>query len=515
MQIITRYFFWIILILVLAQSKHLHAQEQEAVENSEQAASYLDSRTSALDKYLKRSEGIQQRLLRRLKRKEAKMMKKLAAKDSVLFQRYQELPVTYDSIATLSKDTVALQQKAGRRNAAMDSLKGIQQFIQKQNSKLNAAGNLTGTSLPGGDYTSKITELQSRLNAEQQVKDLIQQRSSALEQLTGGKNIAGLQSIQKDIYYAREKMKAWKTLADDPDAAEEKAMEYLQGVAGFDSYLNTNKNAFGGLGNNASASDLQSMGYQTKGQVNKMLQDKFGNNLQAVQQSMGEQVQQFSEKLNGVTDKVKEAKNAVQEGKQSVAEVKAAKDKLKHIEKPEFTKNPERGKPFWQRLETQYNFQTTRATPDGLRPAMMELGASVAFKHTPKLSYGIGLGTSIGLGQDWQHLRLSYEGVSARVYADWLLLYGFSAQAGYERIFRPGNRPYLEENSANNDPQPQRDDNALKQAFGGQQQAAYIGIMKRYRINSKWSGTFLAGYNLLWQESNLRTPFMIRFGWGK
>jgi hypothetical protein len=489
--------------------------QQEAAENSEQAATYLDSRTSALDKYLSRSEGIQQRLLRRLKRKEAKLMKKLAAKDSVLFQRYQELPLTYDSIATLSKDTVAQQKKTGRRNATIDSLKGIQQFIQKQSSKLNATGNLAGTNLPGGDHASKLNELQSRLNAEQQVKDLIQQRSNALEQLTGRKNIAGLKSIQKDVYYAREKMKAWKELADDPDEAEEKAMEYLQGVEGFDSYINTNKSAFGGLGNNASASDLQNMGYQTKGQVNKMLQEKFGNNLQAVQQSMGEQVQQFSEKLNGVTDKVKEAKNAVTEAKQRVAEAKAAKDKLKHIEKPTFTKNPERGKPFWQRLETQYNFQTTRAIPDGLRPAMVELGASVAFKHTPKLSYGIGLAASAGLGQDWQHIRLSYEGLSARVYADWLLLYGFSAQAGYERIFRPGNRLYLQENTPTNNPQPQRDDNALKQAFSGQQQSAYVGIMKRYRINSKWSGTFLVGYNLLWQENDLRTPFMIRFGWKK
>jgi hypothetical protein len=491
----------------------LHAQENEAVENSEQAASYLDSRTSALDKYLKRSEGIQQRLLRRLKKKEAKMLKKLGARDSVLFQRYQELPITFDSIADLSKDTEALQKKTGKSNGTIDTLKGIQQFIQKQNSKLNAAGKLSSTNLPGGDYTSKITELQSRLNAEQQVRDLIQQRSNALEQLTGGKNIAGLQNIQKDVYYAREKIKAWKTLADDPDEAEEKAMEYLQGVEGFDSYLNTNKNAFGGLGNNASASDLQNMGYQTKGQVNKMLQEKFGNNLQAVQQSMGEQVQQFSEKLNGVTDKVKEARNAVSEARQSVAEAKVARDKLKHIEKPTFTKNPERGKPFWQRLETGYNFQTTRATSDGQRPAMVELGASLAFKHTPKLSYGIGLASSIGLGQDWQHIRLSYEGVSARVYADWLLLYGFSAQASYERIFRPVNRLYLEENIPTHDPKPGQNFNVLKQAFGGQQQAAYIGIMKRYRINSNWSGTFLVGYNVLWKENNIRSPFMIRLGW--
>ncbi len=501
------------LLLFLFGNKDLYAQE--TTENTIQAISYLDSKTSSLDKYLKRSERIQQKLLRRLKKKEARIQQQLAAKDSTLYRQYLNMPLTYDSIAALSQDTTTLNRGAGKRNTTIDSLKGIQAFIQKQSGKLNAAAGATGKDLPGADYTAKLAALQSKLNAEQQVKDLIQQRSQALEQLAGGKNIAGLQSIQKEVYYAKEKMKAWRELADDPDKAEEQAMEYLQGVEGFDNYLNPNKNAFGGLGNNATAADLERMGYQTKGQMGKMLQDKFGSNLAAVQQSMGEQVQQFSEKLNEVTGKVKEGKAALNEAKQGLNEAKAAKEKIKHIEKPSFKKNPERGKPFWQRLETQYSFQTTRATPDGLRPAMLELGASVAFKHTPRLSYGIGLATSIGLGQNWQTIKLSYEGISARAYADWLLLYGFSAQLGYEQIFRPGNRPYLKEQIDPDNPQPQQSDNALKAAFGGQQQVAYAGIMKRYRINSTWSGTFLAGYNFLWQQSNLRSPFMIRFGWGK
>lgn len=476
---------------------------------------YIDSRASALDKYLDRSQRIQQKLLRRLRKQEARFSKQLAGKDSTLYLQYQNMPLTYDSIAALSADTAVLNRRAGKRNATIDSLKGIQTFIQKQSGKLNHVAGLAGKEIPGSDYTGKIAALQSKLNAEQQIKDLIQQRSNALEQLAGGKNIAGLQNIQKKVYYAKEKMKAWRELADDPDETEEKAMEYLQGVEGFDNYLNTNKNSFGGLGNNATAADLQRLGYQTKGQMSKMLQDKFGNNLQAVQQSMGEQVQQFSEKLNGVTDKLKEAKNATQEAKRSLAEAKAAKDKIKHLEAPSFAKNPECGKPFWQRLETQYNFQTTRTTTNGLRPAMLELGASVAFKHTPKLSYGLGIATSIGLGQNWQNIKLSYEGISARAYADWILLYGFSAQVGYEQIFRPFNRPYLEDQVTPGNPQPQQSDNVLKTAFGGQQHSAYVGIMKRYRINSKWSGTFLAGYNFLWQQSDLRTPFLFRIGWGK
>ncbi len=512
MMLQLRYFCFLFLLLVTGS---ISAYAQDATEGIEHATTYLDHRTAALDKYLLRSDRIQQRLLRRLQKKEKRMLARLAAKDSVAYQQYiNSRSVSFDSIAVLSKDTSSLARLGNRRNATIDSLKGIGQFIQQQGGRLQGAGIPGGQALPGSEYAGKITELQGKLNAEQQVKDLIRQRTQSLEQMAKGAGIPGLTGIQKEVYYAQEKMKAWRELADDPDAAEEKAMEYLQGIEGFDEHLNNNKGAFGGAGNNATAESLQSMGFQTKGQVGKMLQEKFGNNLQAVQQSMGAQVQQFSNQLGKVTDKVKEAGNLAQDARQGLQEAKATKDKLKHIEKPAFHKNPERGKPFWQRLETQYNFQTTRATPDGLRPAMVELGAGVAFKHTPSLSYGIGIAASIGLGQDWQHIRLSYEGITARVYADWKLLYGFSVQAGYERALRPAGRAYLEENS--NDPQSAASSgNALKQAFGGQQEAAYLGIMKRYRISNKWSGTFMAGYNFLWQQSNLRTPFMIRLGWGK
>lgn len=476
-----------------------------------QASSYLDHRTAVLEKYLKRSDRIQQCLLHRLQRKEKRMLEKLAAKDSVAYKQYLHRTLGFDSIAVLSKDTTALGRMAKRRNATIDSLKGIQQFMHNQGNKLAALEGISGQALPGGDYSGKIAELQGKLNAEQQVKDLIRGRTQDLEQMAASAGIPGLQGIQKDVYYAQEKMKAWRGLADDPDAAEEKAMEYLQGIEGFESYIGNNKN---GLGSGLSAADLQNMGYQTKGNVQQILSERFGN-LQVVQQAMQGQIKDFSNQLGKITDKVKEAGNLAEEARQGLQEAKATKDKLKHIEKPAFHKNPERGKPFWQRLEPQYNFQTTRATPDGLRPAMVELGAGVAFKHTPILSYGIGIATSIGLGQDWQHIRLSYEGISTRVYADWKLLYGFSLQAGYERAFRPQNRAYLQDNNTTPQQPSTSTGNGLKAAFGGEQEAAYLGIMKRYRIGSKWNGTFMAGYNFLWQQSNLRTPFMLRLGWAK
>jgi hypothetical protein len=507
----------IISLLLLLAFAAGRAVAQETEDNITNATTYLESRTSALDKYLGHSDKIQQRLLKRLKRKEAKMLKQLAAKDSVLYKQYVNQGISYDSIATLSKDSTYQQQHI-TKNGIIDSLKGVQSFVQKQSGKLNSlsgAADKAGIETP---YSKELGALQQKLNTQQSIDNLIGQRTAALESLGGKANISGLQDIQKKVYYAKEKIKAWKELADEPDDAEEKALEYLQGTEGFAESLNSNNSgAFGGLGNSATAEDLQRMGFQTKSQVNNMLQEKLGNSLGAVQKQMAGQVKDFSEKLDPITGKIKEAKAGINDAKQTLNEANQAKNNLKNLEKPAFKKNPERGKPFWQRLEPQYNFQTTRATPDGLRPAMLELGAGVAFKHSPKLSYGIGIALSTGLGRNWQNIKLSYEGISARAFADWKLIYGFSAQAGYERIFRPANRPYLPEVQTNptNPSNPDANNNIFKEAFGGQQQAAYIGIMKRYRINSNWNGTFLAGYNFLWQQEGLRSPWMLRFGWGK
>ncbi|WP_162903366.1 hypothetical protein [Taibaiella koreensis] len=502
-------------ILALLICAPLRSIAQEAEESVTAATTYLDGRTQDLQQYLNRSGKIRERLLKRLRRQEEKMARRLAAKDSALYRQYMSQKLSYDSIAHLSHDTTALAKLSQKKNKVIDSLRGVQQFLQKQSGKLGAASSLAGKAGVDLPYTDKLNQLQQQLNGQQQLDELIRQRTSSLQQLAQGQNIGGLAQLQKNVYYAQEKMKSWKALADDPDEAEEKAMEYLQGTEGFSDYLNTGDKAFGGLGNNATAADLQRMGFQTKDQVNSMLQEKLGSSLGAVQQQMGQQLQDYTGKLDGIKGKLGEVKSSVDEARQGLQEARQAKDKLKHIEKPAFKKNPERGKPFWQRLETQYNFQTSRAGTDGLRPAMLELGVAVAFKHTPRLSYGLGLGLSTGLGQNWQNIHLSYEGISARAFAGWKWIYGFSFQAGYERSFRPGNRAYLPEQQTTPQAGNTNNDNVLKEAFGGQQQAAYIGVMKRYRINSRWSGTLLAGYNFLWQHEGLRSPWMLRFGWGK
>ena len=100
-----------------------------------------------------------------------------------------------------------------------------------------------------------------------------------------------------------------------------------------------------------------------------------------------------------------------------------------------------RGLPFWKRVEKGYNFQTSRATPDGKRPAILELAGTAGFKHTPQLTYGLGLSASIGLGQNWSNIRLSYEGISIRSFATYELFWGIAGYVGYETVFQIGIEP--------------------------------------------------------------------------
>ena len=501
--------------LLLLADKDVRAQEAE--QSIEYAEKYLDSRAADLTKYLRRSGKIQQRLLRRLQRKEDKIARKLAAKDSTLYKQYIGQRLSYDSIARLQQDTTSLRQRfAGKKNALVDSLRNVQSFISKQSGKLGSATALAGKTGADIPYTGGLNKLQQQLNAQQGISELIKQRTGNLEQLAGSHSISGLQNIQKQVYYAQEKIRAFKKLADDPDEADEEALEYLQGTPGFREAFSSNSEAFGGLGNNATAEDLQKLGFQTKQSVNKMLTDKLASNLGAVQEQMSKQVQDYTAKLGDIGGKINEAKQGINEARQTVAEARQTKSHLKRIERPTFKKNPERAKPFLHRLEPAYNFSSSRAATDGLRPAMLELAASVALKHSPRLSYGLGISLSAGLGQNWQNISFTYEGISARAFADWKALYGFSLQAGYERIFRPGNRPYLNYLSNGSDPSnPAAKGNLFKDMFGGQQQAAYIGIMKRYRLNNKYNGTIMAGYNFLWKQEDIRSPWILRFGYSK
>ncbi len=480
-----------LLALLPAGGACLNAQPLSG-EDSLQALSYLDSRLSSLDRYLDRSERIQQRLLHKLQKKEQRMLQKLSHRDTVAYRHYIDNPLSYDSIARMAGDSSVLRKAALRTNTLTDSLKRLQHFIS------GARIPLGQTTARAPDYTERLAAMQQKLNVQQQLKDALQQKGRQLESWAGTKNIAGVKEIQKKVYYAGEQLKTWRQLADEPDAAEEKALEYLQGLSGFEKALAA-PSPYAGM---TTEEDLQKAGYQTRKMTEDMLRSKMGNQAAAWQQKMGGQVGQYQRQLN---DKLGKVNEAVGKGKAQLEEIKEARAAVNNLKETGFRKNPQRAKPFLLRWQTQYNLQFLRASADGLRPAMAEIGASLSYKHNDWLSAGLGIALPVGLGKGWQQLKLSYEGISFRSFIEGQWGYGIALQGGYERMFVPAGRPYIRGDGSPGEPQ----------LYSAQPQTAYIGIKKAYRITKKWQGSLLIAYNFLAAEGYHRSPFLLRMGWEK
>ncbi|MCS4165186.1 hypothetical protein [Sphingobacterium sp. BIGb0116] len=451
--------------------------------------------------YQQEASRAQQRMLRKLQRQEFRLAAKLQRSDSILYVQYQKLnAANFDSIRKTAMDTALLNKMAGMQPVkALDSLKKIQSFIQQK-----IPGG-TGLSLPGMD------KLNSQLNAQEYLKGQLKKRSDALNRLLAQSAFASkLGRLNKAYGYGTQQAQYWKKIVQDPDATEEKALDLLQGIEGFNEMLS--RSSLPGMSSgNLSEQDLKQMCYQTKSSVNAALEQQFGNQLQQVQQQAAQQVQDYSKQLGleKQAAKVMQAAQAVNEAKNTIRDTK---DKIKQsrqgLRNPMADlKNPMRGIPFWQRWEYQYNLQTQRASPNGQKPVMLQAGLNAAYRHSPRISIGIGLDASLGLGRDWQHLKLSYEGLTGRVFLDGQLIWGISLQGGYEKSLKPLNRPYVQ--------LQERYGNAsnVRTAMGLLQDAVYIGLMKTYRINRNQQGTFLIGYNFLNDKTGINSPWIIRLGY--
>ena len=481
----------LVLLTLLINPFCINAQEENSTVVTH-GNRYISLKVKSIDKYNSRIEHQQKHLLNKLKRKETHFAHKLKNSDSLAYARYKlQSSPSYDSISKLSKSDTGITAASfsKQKNTSVDSLRGVQSFVQSKSGLSTNAPQAQGTN-------SDLNSLQGKMNFHNYINQLITQRTNNLKNLAGSEsNVPGLKGIEKQVFYGKSKMSVYKEMEEDPTKAEDKAMEYLQGTSSFDKYM---KNAIQGeagsmqalAADGAGASELESMGYQTKRQMQKNLQQQFGNNLGAVALQMSSQVNDFQKNVTGVTDNIKESKQSL--------------TSIKHIDKPSFSVNPMRGLPFWKRIEKQYNWQTTRASTNGKQPAIIEPSAMFGFKHTPKLTYGIGAATDIGLGQSWQNIHLSFQGIGLRSFVSWEWQYGLGAYAGYERMY---NKFVFTKKV-----QTQSADVPINaHSTTSYNESVLLGVTKKYCINNKYNGQIQLLYDIWWQEKGLRSPIILRF----
>jgi hypothetical protein len=472
----------ILLLLLVSALPVGYATAQQAAEPEEVTAAngLLHSRIVDLDHYANRVRCQQDRLLRRLARKEARLLRRLRHTDSVAATRLAASPASFDSLRRRSRD--GLIKGRGRADAAVDSLCRIASFTQRN---FAPPGATLSTGIPG---TEKLGSLDDALSVR---SELSSQISARLQTLKGSaKSMPGIMGLEKQVFYTGSRIKAWRQVADNPSKLEAKALETLQGTEGFSEAFSTavasGRSASvldAGNGSavptgSASAADLEKLGFQTKRQLQTSLQQQFGPNLSTVQRQLGGQVADYQKTLKEV--------------KGGMRDVRSASDALRGASKPSFRINPMRGLPFVQRLEKGYVFQGTRAS--GSHPARLDISGQLAFRHTPSLSHGLATTASVGLGQDWNSIQLSLQAVGGRAFSQWTGKYGFGAYAEYELI-------------RNLDP-------ALNQEPPGHlaeiQKGFHLGLFKYYQFSGRLKGSLQLLFNPAWREENRQSPIIFR-----
>lgn len=456
-----------------------------------QANKLVKKKLAKLVRYEKRETNQTRKLVNRLAKKEHKLLKQCKSTDSLSLKQLTQT-VGFDSIKQMMNNTASakfVKKSKNKFDKSIDSLKKVSALATNTLSK--ASTILEKVGIKGGSM-NEINSLESKLDYNQYVQELIQGRTNNWMQVGGKvKGLDGLKGISKQYYYYNQKLKGYKEIANDPSKIEEMALGYLQGIQGFNEAMQTpslsqSGSVSQGMQSAHSEADLQKMGYQTKSQVRAHMNKQF--NLKKP-----EEMEKLNSKLGEARKQVSDYSN----------QISSTKNQIKNLG---FKPNPMRGKPFVDRLEKSFTWQVLR--PQGLNPATFEANGLLGFKHTGSLTYGLIGGLEIGLGRDWQHIKLFFEGLRLGANIDWKWIWGISGQAGLERLYKKYSQTTM---ITTNEGTPSSLVNETKYY----RDIAYTGIQKTYKINSKYSGTMLLAYDWLWKQGNAKSPIIWRVGWKK
>jgi hypothetical protein len=389
--------------------------------------------TRFFDKVNNKTAGLEARLerqtikyLQRLSKKEQKLKRKLARRDSAaaanLFgnseQQYTQL------IQQVSEPTASPGRPTGQYLPYMDSLSTSLNFLKQNNEVINGTKKVKDK-IAGS--LGQLKELQSKLQQSEQIKAFIRQRKQQIKETLSRytKLPKGLTNefndFNKDIYYYSQQISEYRELLNTPDQLTKRALTLLNRLDAFHRFMSEHSELAGLFGVPANYGSAQSLaGLQTRAQVQQLIQTQLssaGPNLPTgqagAQQILQQNIQAAQTQLNQLKDKI--SKLGSNGG---------------DIDMPDFKPNNQKTKSFLKRLEYGTNLQTTKS--NYFFPTTSDLALSAGYKLNDKSTIGIGASYKVGWGKDIRHINITYEGIGLRSYADVKLKGSFYASGGFE-----------------------------------------------------------------------------------
>jgi hypothetical protein len=378
----------------------------------------ISGKTADLQQQLNRQTA---NYLRRMARQEEKLKARLYKQDSVKAAALYPRDPQQQYAAMLQKfrqDSARVFTSMGPEYLPrLDSLQGALAFLTKNPSLVNANPALQAK-MQGA--LAQLQQLQAKLQAADVIKQYLQNRKAQIQQalssythLPSGITNA-FQGYKQQAYYYSDQVREYRAMLNDPDKMMQTALVLLSKLPAFSSFMQKNSFLAGLFGVPAGYGTAQGMvGLQTRDQVMGMIKSQIGqggsNGASAIQQSLQTAHQDIS--------KLQSKLSSLGAGSGS-------------MDMPDFKVNDQKKKTFLKRLEVGVNFQTAQTT--NYYPTTSDLGLSLGYKLNGSNLIGIGASYKLGLGNGFEHIAFSSQGVGLRSFIQVKVKKSWGLAGGFE-----------------------------------------------------------------------------------
>jgi hypothetical protein len=431
--------------------------------------------------------GSTEQVLQKMQRKEAalrRMMKDSGQASQLFGDAQKQYTDLLDRLKT-SSERSALPPT--QYFAAIDSVRTSMDFLAK-------GGLLTGMASgkwqKAAGLAQRTGQLQQQLQVageaqaflrqrEQQLKDGLQQYLSGKQLGSIGRQLTG---VNKQVYYYQQQLSLYKSLLNDKGRLEETALSSIQQLPAFHQFWEKNS-AIAQLFPQRKVDGVVQppSGLQTRQDVQTAIAGHLNTNDQGGGQSALNLLQAQAGKAQGELSALKDR----------ISSLGGTAGGSSDMTMPSFTPNSQHTKRFLDRLETGFSLQTGPAS--NFLPASLQPAVYLGYRINDGMTAGVGASYIMGLGQMFQHVRLSNQGVGLRSYADIRIKGGFWFTAGWEYNYY----------------QAFADLQAIKD-ISAWRRSALAGLSKKYHIGKK-EGKVQLLFDLLYaQELPKGQPLVYR-----
>jgi len=451
--------------------------------------------TTLTKKYQKVNEHITketENYIAKLEKQEAKLQKKLHSKDSTKAkEQLAGMQQHYQNLKGRLKKADTQPQLANEYFPQVDSVATTAKYLLASNPN-NAALK---------ELSQSVASMQSKLQASAEIKKMMKARKDQLRKELKELGVTKqLDAISKETYYYKQQIAAYKALLKDKDKAQQKLLGIVRESNLFKDFMK--KNGFlaklfpqQGAG---SLSNAFPAGLPTREELMNEIQTRFGGNnpLNTVGAGGGG---------NFIQEQLSKAKNGFNKLKQDANKAGNIAD----TDMPNFKPNTQKSKSFLQRLEFGMNMQSVKSNV--LLPTTSDIAVTVGYKLNDKSTIGIGGAYKLGWGSGWNDIKLSTQGWGYRSFVDVKLFP--KAKEGVGRLLKnlwlSGGYElnYLQELQ-------NKTTSGSTIQYNAWQEAALMGISKKYSKGKKKAQVQLL-YNFLYKQTiPQQQPLVFRVGWG-